>query len=316
MLGLAWKPHAAKEMRVFGLADWTAERHRSEWLEGITPSWREVKRLNVRVWLAGAVVLLAYATVALVLGRAADHREITLRTLATMLPMLPATLAAGSITLADVQLEMMLSALPDLDSLVDRLGSVGTLGDDGRSPAGLPARGIVLRGVGFAYPGGESVLRELNLELPAGSSLGLVGVNGAGKSTLVSLLARMREPLSGAIEVDGIPLDQLHAREWQRQVAVVYQDFTRLPLSAAENVGMFGDGRPDPVLLARAAERAGAAETVAALPRRLGHDPGPAIHRGDRPVGRPVATDRAGPCAVCRRGRSRPARARRADVPA
>ena len=136
MLGLAWKPYAAKEMRVFGLADWTAERHRREWLEGMTPSWREVKRLNVRVWLAGVVVLLAYLAVALVLGRAADHREITLRTLATMLPMLPASLAAGSITLADVQLEMMLSALPDLDALVDRLGRVGTLGEAGTVSGG------------------------------------------------------------------------------------------------------------------------------------------------------------------------------------
>jgi ATP-binding cassette subfamily B protein len=49
--------------------------------------------------------------------------------------------------------------------------------------------------------------------------------------------------------------------------AVVYQDFARLPLSAAENVGMFGDGRPDPALLERAAARAGAHEIIASLPR-------------------------------------------------
>jgi ATP-binding cassette subfamily B protein len=95
----------------------------------------------------------------------------------------------------------------------------------------------------------------------------LVGVNGAGKSTLITLLARMREPSAGTLTVDGVPLDRFSARAWQRTVAVVYQDFARLPLSAAENVGMFGDGRPDPVLLERAAARAGADGTIAALPR-------------------------------------------------
>ena len=111
------------------------------------------------------------------------------------------------------------------------------------------------------------MLSELTLELPAGRSLGLVGVNGAGKSTLITLLARMREPTAGTLTVDDVPLDRLSARDWQRMVAVVYQDFARLPLSAAENVGMFGDGRPDPELLERAAARAGAGEIIASLPR-------------------------------------------------
>jgi ATP-binding cassette, subfamily B, bacterial len=266
MLGLAWRPYAGKEMRVFGLADWAAERHRSEWLEAMEPSWREVRRLNARVWVAGAIVLGAYMAVALTIGFAADHRAIPLRTLATMAPMLPASLSAGSITFADAQLEMMLSALPDLDALVSRLGGVSTLEGAGRPVGALPRRAISFRGVSFGYPGGEPVLRKLDLELPAGGSLGLVGVNGAGKSTLVSLLARMREPVSGRIDVDGVALHQLRARDWQRTVAVVYQDFVRLPLSAAENIGMFGEGRPDRALVARAAERAGAAGIVAGLP--------------------------------------------------
>jgi ATP-binding cassette subfamily B protein len=92
-------------------------------------------------------------------------------------------------------------------------------------------------------------------------------VNGAGKTTLVTLLARMREPTSGRITVDGRPLDELNAREWQQQVAVVYQDFARLPLTAAENVGMFGQAAPDPTRLDRAAELAGAADIIASLPR-------------------------------------------------
>jgi ATP-binding cassette subfamily B protein len=60
--------------------------------------------------------------------------------------------------------------------------------------------------------------------------------------------------------VDGVPLAELDAREWQRQVAVVYQDFARFPFSAAENVALLG--APDPARLERAAARAGATRIV------------------------------------------------------
>jgi ATP-binding cassette, subfamily B, bacterial len=268
MLGLAWKPPAAKEMRVFGLADWVAERHSDEWLDAMRPSWLELRRLNARVWMAGVVVLVTYAAIAAVIGIQTYHGSLSLTALATMMPMLPSSLAVGSITYADVQLELALSSLPDLDAIVDGLGGDDDPASSGsRSPAGLPRHQVRFDGVGYSYPGGEPVLSELTLELPAGQSLGLVGVNGAGKSTLITLLARMREPSTGALTVDGVPLDRFSARAWQRMVAVVYQDFARLPLSAAENVGMFGDGRPDPELLERAAARAGAGEIIASLPR-------------------------------------------------
>jgi ATP-binding cassette subfamily B protein len=266
MLGLAWRPPAAKEMRVFGLSDWVAERHREEWLEAMEPSWREWRALDLRVWACGAVVLLAYGGIAALLGIAADHRSIGLRELATLLPMLPASLSTGSISFADIQLELSLSALPDLHALVEALHAVPSLRGGEEPVAGRPREQVRLEDVSFSYPDGEPVLDGLQLELRAGHSLGLVGVNGAGKSTLISLLARMREPTGGTITVDGTPLSALEPRAWQRAVAVVYQDFARLPMPVAENVGMFGEGRPDRALVSRALERAGATGLVAALP--------------------------------------------------
>ena len=68
LLGLAWRPPAAKEMRVFGLGVWTAERHRAEWLAGMAPTWQELRRLSKQVWVAGALVLAAYALAAGTIG--------------------------------------------------------------------------------------------------------------------------------------------------------------------------------------------------------------------------------------------------------
>jgi ATP-binding cassette subfamily B protein len=268
MLGLAWRPHAAKEVRVFGLSDWVAERHSLEWLEGTQPAWDALHTLTIRAWIAAGAVLVAYGVAVAELGFTAYHGEISLRTLVTMLPMLPTSMSIGSITFGDISLEQLLSAVPDLDALTSGLADASDEAPTGAPAAGLPRQSVRLEGLSFSYPGrADPVLQSLDLELPLGQSLGLVGVNGAGKTTLVTLLARMREPTGGRILVDGVPLDELDPRAWQRQVAVVYQDYTRLPLSAAANVGMFGQGRtPDPELLARSAERAGASEVIASLP--------------------------------------------------
>jgi len=267
LLGLAWKPPAAKEVRVFGLGDWVADRHREEWLEGIQPAWGEMRRMQVRALIAGAAVLTTYALAAGTLGWAAYHDEISLRTVATMLPMLPTSMSAGSISYGDINLEKLLSAVPDLDALTDTLAREGAIHSGGAAASGLPREAVRFERLGFTYPGASApALHELELELRVGQSLGLVGVNGAGKTTLVTLLARMREPTAGRITVDGVPLDTVGAHGWQRQVAVVYQDFARLPLTAAENVGMTLEGAAQEPLLDRVAERAGASEIIASLP--------------------------------------------------
>jgi ABC-type multidrug transport system ATPase subunit len=111
------------------------------------------------------------------------------------------------------------------------------------------------------------VLDGLDLEIPAGSSLAVVGANGAGKTTAIKLLARLYEPEAGRILVDGIALTDLDPAAWRRQVAVIFQDFARFELPAAENVG-FG-ALPllaDASALTRAAERAGARALIEGLP--------------------------------------------------
>ena len=74
-----------------------------------------------------------------------------------------------------------------------------------RRPAGqVPVSGIAFEKVSFAYPGsGQNVLRDLDLEFPAGTSTAIVGLNGAGKTTLVKLLSGLYEPTGGRVTVDG-----------------------------------------------------------------------------------------------------------------
>jgi ATP-binding cassette, subfamily B, bacterial len=268
LLGLAWRPAAAKEVRVFGMGDWITDRHGEEWLEGTRPAWAAVRSLTNTALLTGGVVLVAYAVAAAELGFAAYHHDVSLRTLVTMLTMLPTSMSAGSISFADIRLEQQLASIPDLDALTAGLAAASADAFRGAPARGMPQQAIRLEGVTFSYPGAATpVLDKLDLELPLGHSLGLVGINGAGKTTLVTLLARMRDPTGGRILADGQPLSELNAREWQRQVAVVYQDYTRFPLSARENVGMFGRGHSvDEVLLERAAKRAGALAVIESLP--------------------------------------------------
>jgi ATP-binding cassette, subfamily B, bacterial len=265
-VGLAWRPPAAKEVRVFGLGDWLVGNHRSLYASAMSPSWTEMKRLNRRIALLSVLVLSVYGTCTATLGWAAYHHEIHLGALVVMLTMLPASMQTGGITATDFALEGMLSAVPDLDALTADL-AVRDRPVSGTDVTGLPRRDVTFSSVSFRYPGGDrDVLSDLDLVLEAGRSTAIVGVNGAGKTTLVTLLARLRDPTGGRILVDGTPLGDLPAREWQRQVAVVYQDFTRFPLTARENVALDLLGEPvDPDVLDRVARRSGAAGLVSGL---------------------------------------------------
>jgi ATP-binding cassette subfamily B protein len=137
--------------------------------------------------------------------------------------------------------------------------------------------GIRLEGVSFAYPGTDRlVLDGVDLTLPRGAVIALVGENGAGKSTLVKLLCKLYEPTAGRILVDGAPLARVRADDWRARLAGAFQDFFRFELPARQSVGV-GDVRrlDDKAAVASAVARAGADDVVARLPRGLDTQLGP-----------------------------------------
>ena len=144
--------------------------------------------------------------------------------------------------------------------------------------------GIRFEGVGFRYPGKSApsgaeaaareserwALRDVNVFIPKGQSLALVGENGAGKTTFIKLLARLYQPTEGRVLLDGRDLATWDEAELRRRIGVIFQDFNEYQLALRENVG-FGsvEHLGDELRIGRAVERGGARELAAGLPAGL-----------------------------------------------
>ena len=144
------------------------------------------------------------------------------------------------------------------------------------------AEGIRLEHVDFAYPGtSRLVLEDVNVTLPAGAVVAIVGENGAGKTTLVKLLSKLYEPTSGRILVDGAELARMPADEWRERLAGAYQDFFRFEFRAGHSVGVGDVPRLDDEPAVRTAiDRAGADDVVQKLMAGLDTQLGPTWPEG------------------------------------
>jgi ATP-binding cassette subfamily B protein len=127
--------------------------------------------------------------------------------------------------------------------------------------------GIRFEGVGFQYPGSERwALRNIDLFVPKGQSLALVGENGAGKTTFIKLLSGLYRPNEGRVFLDGRNLDDWDEHALRGRIGVIFQDFNQYQLLLRENIA-FGsvEHLQDDLRLARAIDHGGARELVAGL---------------------------------------------------
>ncbi len=270
---LATAATAAKEIRVFGLADWLRGRYtdlRSGLLKLV---WAERRRIYFLPFVRYTIFGLAVTAITLAaVGRAAAAGSLTLTELALVLQAGLAALRLGDhYPEADTQTQFGMFAY---DGVVNY--ERGMAGYDERTvqieprrdPANRPENEIRFEDVGFHYPGTDrAVLDHLNLTIPAGRCTAIVGLNGAGKTTLVKLLARLYDPSEGRLLVDGIDARAFGVNEWRRRIGVIFQDFNRYELTAAENIG-FGaiELAGDRERIREAAQRAGMLATLERLP--------------------------------------------------
>ena len=268
---------ASKEIRVFGLERWLGGRFRDVSVRALETTVEERRAIHGNRFIPPVLVAVVVSALSLFwIGRQAVSGEISIEHLVMALQAGYVTLSIGNYFVEDWETQWGLVAHRAVESF--------RAGLDGRDDAAVSARrradrrlppmpreSLRFQDVSFRYTGGRDlVLNNLNLDVPVGRSLAIVGLNGAGKTTLVKLLTRLHEPTAGAIFVDGVDLLTLEPSHWRRNVAVIFQDYVRYQMSAAENIA-FGDAAAaeNRAAIRHAAERAGILELLDGLPRGL-----------------------------------------------
>jgi ABC-type multidrug transport system fused ATPase/permease subunit len=260
---LALDPAAAKEVRVFGLASWLVDWMRDEWGRAMSPVWsrRSASARDAALGIVPVVAACGLVIAAAAADAAAGRISVGQVTVVVQALLLASTVA--SVTQNDHWVELgagAVQAMLDLEAATsDPSASL-----PGTTPAPIPQREIRFESVSFAYrPDLPDLYHGLDLTIPVGRSLAIVGANGAGKTTLLKLLARLYDPTAGRITLDGVDLREFEPTSWQRHIAAIFQDFVRYPWSAADNVTL--GHAVDAEALQRAATLAGAAELVEQL---------------------------------------------------
>ncbi len=260
---LAFAPSEGKEIRVFGLDDWISRTGQTHSLTHMRPVWADDYRAARAKWLQSALLFVPLLIAFLAVCVQTEHGRTSLATETVVLTAAWATFQGIGYTFDSINVQGVVPVMRAYNKLA------GALTDTRREPADAPALTktptLTFEKVGFRYPATErDILKSLDLEIEPGELLALVGMNGAGKSTLTKLLAGLYEPTSGTIRADGRDIAEIGYTAWRRELAIVFQDFVRYPLSARENVAL--GAHVDQDLLDSAAREAGFDEVLARLP--------------------------------------------------
>lgn len=262
---LAREDHA-KEVKLFGLGERFLQRYRDIFRR----LYHEDRALTVRrdAWglalglIATVTLYGAYAWIAI----EAVRSVITLGEMTMYLMLFRQGQAAVSGSLAAIggmyEDNLYLSTLYEyLETEVPPARGALTRGPQ-------PEDGVRFENVSFRYPeASEPALIDINLHLPPGASLALVGENGSGKTTLIKLLTRLYRPTSGRILLDGLDLGEWDAEVLRGRIGVIFQDFARYQMQVGENIGAGDEPHFDDETRWRAAaERGQADDFIAALP--------------------------------------------------
>jgi ABC-type multidrug transport system fused ATPase/permease subunit len=268
------RPHGAKEVRIFGLDHWLVASFHEHWRKGMQRLWAQWHGGNVTIYITILVpaILTGLALVKVSWPAQGPDRDIT-QTL-IVLQAIIASSTAVTINNNDLVASAGLASATAAHELVKTYPrKLAPLSHVYNPAKGLPHTGITVSDITFSYPSnpGRTVLRDLSINIEAGSTVAVVGLNGAGKTTLVKLMTGLYKANYGSILIDGKPIDDIDPYAWRANVAVVFQEFVKVPFSVIDNL-FLSTRPPDLALINQALKTAHASEMVDSLPNGL-HTP-------------------------------------------
>jgi ATP-binding cassette, subfamily B, bacterial len=237
LVGLAVQPDAASELRVLGARGVVADKLHASGAAWRGPHVRADVLKNLAATGCGLLYLVAAGTVLALIARDAADGRVPVGAVAT------SVLVIGQLQNVVASLRFSFQMLAQVVRTVGRYRrledgvSAAQAAEGTGTPPGSLHRGISLRGLGFTYPGQDvPSLTDVDLDLPAGSVVAIVGENGAGKSTLVKLLTGLYRPTRGRVLVDDVDLATISGSAWRARCAGAFQDHVHLELVAREAV--------------------------------------------------------------------------------
>jgi ATP-binding cassette subfamily B protein/ATP-binding cassette subfamily B multidrug efflux pump len=250
----------------------------SEFLNTVHPQMRLVTKLNICLWALNMSLVFSTAALGIYLW-------------------LNGSITPGAIAIV-MSLAIRLTSMShwilwEISGLFENIGTV----QDGINTLSVPSKvndkpnavalnvnlgDIIFNSVNFSYNTNEAVFENLDLQIPAGEKVGIVGRSGAGKSSLVSLLLRFYDIQSGAITIDGHNIEGVRQESLRSNIAMVTQDTSLLHRSVRENI-MFGRPEATEEEMVVAAKKAQAHDFILSLRDNLGRG-GYDAHVGERGV--------------------------------
>ncbi|MEV4116334.1 ABC transporter ATP-binding protein [Nonomuraea sp. NPDC049695] len=271
---LATTAAPGREIRLFGLASELRRRHREEWDSGGQDIARTDRRARVPVALAWLFFVLAYAIAIALMVRAGLAGDASLGLIVAAIAVTSQITGQvqGLLTLTFWTLESLRAVRAFLDVVED--GAVERAAVVPGTPVTVPDRldgSIKVEGLSFRYWNRDQPsLNDINLELPAGAVVALVGENGAGKSTFVKMLCGLYRPSAGRILVDGTDLAQFAPEDWRARITPAFQDPVHIEMSLKDTIGLGRlEHRDDPERILEALRTAGGDKLLASLPEGL-----------------------------------------------
>ena len=250
----------------------------SEFLNTVHPQMRLVTKLNICLWALNMSLVFSTAALGIYLW-------------------LNGSITPGAIAIV-MSLAIRLTSMShwilwEISGLFENIGTV----QDGINTLSVPSKvndkpnaialnvnrgDIIFESVNFSYNTNEAVFENLDLQIPAGEKVGIVGRSGAGKSSLVSLLLRFYDIQSGAITIDGHNIEGVRQESLRSNIAMVTQDTSLLHRSVRENI-MFGRPEATEEEMVVAAKKAQAHDFILSLRDNVGRR-GYDAHVGERGV--------------------------------